>query len=133
MSLGLWKSMMYRSIKTSKILILCTTQDHTTYASHVLTLRSSPIGKDAWLWTGLRSVLSWSWYERWIIGMIHMQLPFTSMDTSLAISHVLKTSSSVLLWIRDIQNAFEARVQRVTPNNHMEHQIGVIVYLKKAD
>lgn len=30
-------------------------------------------------------------------------------------------------------NAFEARVQRVTPDNHMEHQIGVIVYLKKAD
>ena len=27
---------------------------------------------------------------------------------------------------------FEARIQRITPDSHMEHQVGVIVYLKKA-
>ena len=27
---------------------------------------------------------------------------------------------------------FDARIQRVTPDSHMEHQVGVIVYLKKA-
>ena len=29
-------------------------------------------------------------------------------------------------------NMFDARIQRVTPDSHMEHQVGVIVYLKKA-
>lgn len=29
-------------------------------------------------------------------------------------------------------NIFEARIQRITPDSHMEHQVGVIVYLKKA-
>ena len=27
---------------------------------------------------------------------------------------------------------FEARIQRITPDNHMEHQVSVIVYLKRA-
>ena len=26
---------------------------------------------------------------------------------------------------------FEARIQRITPDSHMEHQVGVIVYLFK--
>ena len=29
-------------------------------------------------------------------------------------------------------NIFEARIQRITPDSHMEHQVSVIVYLKKA-
>ena len=27
---------------------------------------------------------------------------------------------------------FEARIQRITPDSHMEHQVSVIVYLKRA-
>lgn len=29
-------------------------------------------------------------------------------------------------------NIFEARIQRITPGSHMEHQVSVIVYLKKT-
>ncbi len=27
---------------------------------------------------------------------------------------------------------FEARIQRITPDSHMEHQVSIIVYLKRA-